>query len=168
MAGVGYDVDVELELVRPRRADSDESGELLHTSTLVLPRRDRLGSGTVALIRRTICPFPLCQTLTDHAFLTGNFMLGVEFYSQANGEVLASVQQPVSYPLLSRQIPPLSVIDSGTAVSSRSPLRRSINPSAHLPRIHVACNIPPPRTIYLQPNVTAVQPPTPPTCIVYN
>lgn len=29
VTGVGYDVDVELELVRPRRADSEESGALL-------------------------------------------------------------------------------------------------------------------------------------------
>lgn len=43
-------------------------------------------------------PTPMKTELNSFSFIhVGNFMLGVEFYSQANGEVLASVQQPVSY-----------------------------------------------------------------------
>lgn len=61
--GVGYDVDVELELVRPRRADSEENGKLdefLFTTTTPvalskarLTFRRRLPCAAMNMIQRT-------------------------------------------------------------------------------------------------------------------
>ncbi|KAJ9095322.1 hypothetical protein QFC21_005688 [Naganishia friedmannii] len=58
--GVGYDVDVTMELVRPRRVDAEEGG---------------------------------------------NFMLGLDFYSQATGAVVTSVSQPITTPAPGHQTP---------------------------------------------------------------
>lgn len=99
-------------------------------------------------------------------------MLGVEFNSRTIGEVLADVKQPVShlrcrlakllhhYQWLIRRF----VI----AVSSCTPIRHSVVIDTALPCVDLTRDIPPPRTIPLQPHMSALQPLTSLALIINN
>ena len=91
-------------------------------------------------------------------------MVVVNHYSQTNGEVLASVQQPVSH--VSRRLAGFSfrcqllIGRFIITVSSRSTLHRPVITSMILSCIYLTRNTLPPRNIRLRLQISALQPHT--------
>ena len=91
-------------------------------------------------------------------------MLGVDFYSQGNGEVLASVQQPVRQsPFAHKNLPGRSMLTCtyhclSPTVSTCSTIYSAIVSDPDHQGVHISRDLPNSATLQAQPNIITLQP----------